>query len=156
MFAPTRIACGAVVFATAIPNHMDVIPHKSNTTPISHLLLPEGMPQSYDGRMAQPAMVEDDGPDIRSFLAAEVRAEAARRRILQRELAVLLGINQPAVSGRLTGRTPFTVEELIRLSLRFGMSAGELVERAANHAIAAASQVTEDTTKASAGPDTGL
>lgn len=45
-------------------------------------------------------------------VAAEIRAELARRQIPQIKLATLLGTSQVSVSRRLTGQTPISVDEL--------------------------------------------
>lgn len=45
-------------------------------------------------------------------VAATVRAELARKQLLQRDLAEVLGISTAQVSERLAGRTPFRLDEL--------------------------------------------
>lgn len=45
-------------------------------------------------------------------VVANVRAEMARRRCTQEQLAVSLGKTQQFVSRRLNGRVPFTISEL--------------------------------------------
>ena len=52
----------------------------------------------------------------RSVTADNVRAEMARRRVTQSQLAEALGIGQPAVSGKLKGRSPFDIDELATIS----------------------------------------
>lgn len=49
-------------------------------------------------------------------LAEALRAEMARQRRSQTELAQYLGISQPAVSRRLNGDTPLDVDELYRIA----------------------------------------
>lgn len=63
-------------------------------------------------------------------IAAEVRAETARRRLNQTELAGLLGLSQAGASRRLRGVTPFTVDELDLLGRHLGVSVVDLVTRA--------------------------
>lgn len=45
-------------------------------------------------------------------VASAVRAEAARRKISQAEIAGSLGISQASLSRRMTGLTPFEIDEL--------------------------------------------
>jgi transcriptional regulator with XRE-family HTH domain len=49
-------------------------------------------------------------------VAAEVRAEMARRRMTQRQLAEIMGISQPQVMQRLTGKLGFRLSELEHLA----------------------------------------
>lgn len=49
-------------------------------------------------------------------VAAEVRAEMARRRMTQRQLAEIMGISQPQVMQRLTGKLGFRLAELEHLA----------------------------------------
>lgn len=46
-------------------------------------------------------------------VGANVRAELARRSLTQDDLARHLGLPQPAVSRRIRGLTPWTVDELV-------------------------------------------
>lgn len=55
-------------------------------------------------------------------MAAEVRAEMARQRVSQSELAERLGRNQPWVSVRLTGQVPFVVDDLNDVCRALGVS----------------------------------
>jgi transcriptional regulator with XRE-family HTH domain len=48
--------------------------------------------------------------------ASTVRAEMARRRIRQADLADYLGLPQASISRRLNGRTPFAVAELVAVA----------------------------------------
>jgi transcriptional regulator with XRE-family HTH domain len=56
-----------------------------------------------------------------AIVADNVRAEAARARFTQGRIAELLGVSQQAVSDRMKGRTPFTVDELALLADEFGV-----------------------------------
>lgn len=49
-------------------------------------------------------------------VAANVRAEMARRRVSQESLAAALGMSQASVSRRLTNITPFTADELSKVA----------------------------------------
>lgn len=51
-----------------------------------------------------------------AIVAGNVRAEAARAGLTQGRLAEILGVSQQAVSDRLRGRTPLSVDDLVRLS----------------------------------------
>jgi transcriptional regulator with XRE-family HTH domain len=50
--------------------------------------------------------------EVRDTIAAEIRAEMARKQKTQYDLADVLGIPQSAVSLRLNGKRPFRAEEL--------------------------------------------
>lgn len=54
--------------------------------------------------------------EIREQIAAEVRAELARQRLTQRQVAQILDMKQPAVQLRLAGTRPFRAEELVKLA----------------------------------------
>lgn len=54
-------------------------------------------------------------------VACEVRAEMARQRMTQRDVAAVLGISQPQVTARLQGRVEFRTSELDRLAEAFGV-----------------------------------
>ena len=54
-------------------------------------------------------------------VAAEVRAEVARQNVTQDYLAQILGVAQPNVSRRLTGKQPFDTDELDKLAAAFGI-----------------------------------
>lgn len=54
-------------------------------------------------------------------VAAEVRAEVARQNVTQEHLARVLGVAQPNISRRLTGKQPFDTDELDKLAVAFGV-----------------------------------
>lgn len=54
-------------------------------------------------------------------VSANLRAEVARRRITQVELARVLKMSQPAVSRRLLGHTALNVDELTTISTFLGV-----------------------------------
>jgi transcriptional regulator with XRE-family HTH domain len=64
-------------------------------------------------------------------VAATVRAEVARRRITQSQIAEVLGLSQMAVSRRLSGAVPFDVEELGKVAALLGVPASTLLGEAA-------------------------
>lgn len=64
----------------------------------------------------------DDGA-ARRTVGANVRAEMARHRITQDQLATALGISQPQVSKRLLGEIAFDVDELEIASRLLGVPA---------------------------------
>lgn len=59
--------------------------------------------------------------DIRQHIAAEVRAELARQRLSQREVADILDLPQSVVQLRLVGTRPFRAEELVQLATALGV-----------------------------------
>lgn len=64
-------------------------------------------------------------------VGATVRAELARRRIKQRQVAEVLGIAQTQVSRRLDGTVAFNVDELAAVAKFLDMSVAELVGESA-------------------------
>lgn len=65
--------------------------------------------------------------EIREQIAAEVRAEIARRRLTQRQVAEILDMTQPALQLRLVGTRPFRAEELVKLADSLGIPASQFV-----------------------------
>ena len=63
----------------------------------------------------------------RDVVAANVRAEAARLGYNQVQLGQTLGISQPSVNKRWTGKRPWQLEELDDLARTFGVSVADLV-----------------------------
>lgn len=64
-------------------------------------------------------------------VAAEIRAELARRRIRQAKLAALLGISQVSVSRRLSGETPFDINELVKVAEFLGIPVSDILKGSA-------------------------
>ena len=60
-------------------------------------------------------------------VSANLRAEVARQCIPQAILADALALSQPAVSRRLLGRTPLTVDELVRCADILGVTPADLL-----------------------------
>lgn len=60
-------------------------------------------------------------------LAANVRAEMARRRVPQQTVAQRLGVSQSAVSRRVAGHTPFTVAELVQVADLLDLTLSDLI-----------------------------
>ena len=61
-------------------------------------------------------------------IAANVRAEAARRQVTQAALAAHLGLTQPGMSRRMLGRVPFSAAELVSVTELLGTSLDDLTE----------------------------
>jgi transcriptional regulator with XRE-family HTH domain len=57
-----------------------------------------------------------DVPTTTSFVADNVRAEMARAKLTQTDLANILGITQQAISAKLNAHTAFSVAELVTIS----------------------------------------
>lgn len=53
-------------------------------------------------------------PDLTEEIAANVRAELARKRSTQAQLAAELGITQQSVSAKLLGKRPFSIAEVAK------------------------------------------
>lgn len=62
-------------------------------------------------------------------VAANIRAEVARRGMTQQQVADLVGEKQYWVSRRLTGAVPITTGDLIRFARALDMPAAELLPR---------------------------
>lgn len=69
-------------------------------------------------------------PDFRALVASSVRAEMARRSLHQGDLAAALGLPRTGVSRRLTGHTPFTVDELHALAVMMDIPVARFLESA--------------------------
>lgn len=65
--------------------------------------------------------------ETRERIAANVRAEVARQRKTQAQLAGRLGITQQAMSRRLHGFTPFSVDELAIVADEVGVTVSSLI-----------------------------
>ena len=61
-------------------------------------------------------MAETEPPITATTIAANVRAEVARTRTSQTNLAHLLNLSQSSVSMRLRGATPFSAHELATIA----------------------------------------
>lgn len=60
-------------------------------------------------------------------IADEVRAELARRKIDQTAVATALGVSQAGASRRLSGVTPFTINELVIIADLLGLPIARLL-----------------------------
>jgi transcriptional regulator with XRE-family HTH domain len=70
--------------------------------------------------------------NVRSAIAAEVRAEMARQRKTQRDLSAALGGMDPAaVSRRVRGERPFLAEELVMVAEAWDVSPARFLAAAA-------------------------
>ena len=63
-------------------------------------------------------------------VAAELRAEAARKQVTQMAVAASVGRPQTTVSRWLSGTTPLTVDAIEALCEALGISVGDLIARA--------------------------
>lgn len=64
-------------------------------------------------------------------VAANVRAELARRGLSQVDIAATLGVSQAAVSRRLSGSVPLDVNEVAAIADLLGITPSQLVSAAA-------------------------
>lgn len=60
-------------------------------------------------------------------VAAEVRAHAARKQMHGTDLVPVLAISQNSVSRRMTGKQPFTVDELADVADALGVEVADLL-----------------------------
>lgn len=73
-------------------------------------------------------MTSPASPPPAANLAANVRAEVARRRLRQSDIAAQLGLNQRAMSRRMLGEVEFSATELNRLAELLGMPVARLLD----------------------------
>ena len=64
---------------------------------------------------------------LRERVAANARAELARNGVPQTRVAMALGLTQQAVSQKLSGRRPLTLDDIEVIAPLVGMTADELV-----------------------------
>ena len=64
---------------------------------------------------------------LSTSVSANIRAEMARRGLGQRDLADALGLSRPAISNRLIGKTPWTVDELEIVAQGLGVEPASLL-----------------------------
>lgn len=61
-------------------------------------------------------------------MAANVRAELARRQRTQRDLAVAMGLDEHRVYKRVGGRVPFSADEIVLVARFLGTTVEQLVD----------------------------
>lgn len=62
-----------------------------------------------------------------AVIAANVRAELARGKHQQRQVAALLGLSRMAIHRRLTGETSFRIDELSKIADHIGVPLATLL-----------------------------
>lgn len=70
-------------------------------------------------------------------VADTLRAEMARSRVSQQELASRLGLTQQKISRRMSGRVAFSLDELEQIASALGLSVQDLVSGAGTRSQAA-------------------
>ena len=60
-------------------------------------------------------------------VAANIRAELARRSLSQTDLARMLGTTQQAISRRMSGKVPFNTDELNAIAKQLGVPVASLI-----------------------------
>ena len=65
--------------------------------------------------------------DIDRRVGANVKAELIRAGLTQDQAAAELKLGQASLSGRINGSIPFRVNELVRLSRRFGIPVSRMI-----------------------------
>ena len=61
------------------------------------------------------------------LVASSVRAECARQRVTQRDIARKLEVSHTAINRRMMGIVPFDVEELAKIADLLGLSIADLI-----------------------------
>lgn len=72
-------------------------------------------------------MNDNETGDIDRTTGTNVKAELVRAGLTQEQAAAELHIGQASLSERLSGNIPFRVNELVRLSRRFGIPLGRFL-----------------------------
>lgn len=85
------------------------------------------MPYRVDTSLIRDIVGDMNSTEHRSAVAAEVRAELARAGIRQADLADLAEISPQALSRKLHGKTPITVEELLRIAAALNLNPSDLL-----------------------------
>ena len=70
--------------------------------------------------------MHDMASPVTERLASNIRAELARRQISQATMGRHLGMAQPSLSRRLTGRVPFAADELVAIAAYLHVSLDSL------------------------------
>lgn len=60
-------------------------------------------------------------------IAGNLRAEMARRGVTQQQVAEVLGLSQSAVSRRLLGQAPISIDQLFEITERFGIDMASII-----------------------------
>jgi len=71
---------------------------------------------------------ERDTSSLRESVAAEIRAQLARRRLSGRQAAAMLGWTSPYLSRRLTGEVPFDVSDLEAIAGLLGVPVASFLQ----------------------------
>lgn len=74
--------------------------------------------------------VEVHRSETTAAIAGEVRALVARNRTRQADLCELLHLSQGSISLRLSGKIPFTLDELVALATFFEVAPGQMLQQA--------------------------
>lgn len=69
--------------------------------------------------------------DLPAVAIDNIRAEMARRRLSQRDVADAIGISQPSLSQKLANKRPIDLAELEAIARALGVSAADLLKDAA-------------------------
>ncbi len=73
-----------------------------------------------------------ESPSYSDAVVSEIRAEMARQRKNQAELAIVIGVTPPGASRRMRGDTPLDVAELKLITDWLGMTVPDLLARVSN------------------------
>lgn len=80
--------------------------------------------------------VNDTLSGIRQAVASAVRVELARRNMSAAELARRAGVRQSYISRRMTGESPFNIDDLARIADVLGVQMADLLPRTSQAAAA--------------------
>ena len=74
----------------------------------------------------------------RQRIAAEIRAEIARQKKTQREVAAMLGMTLPSIQFRLSGERSFRAEEIAALAEKLRVPVTQFLETATDEPVSGA------------------
>ena len=77
--------------------------------------------------MPKPLKTVDNNKILSQHVVENIRAEMARYRVTQKELANALGLTQAAVSARMSGKTSWQLDDLIPVANVLGVGLGTLI-----------------------------
>lgn len=89
--------------------------------------------------------IEPRGVDeLCDIVTTNVMAEAARRRMTQKQIADALLMSRASVSARYNGHTPWTIDELAQLGRLFGLQPAQLLAAPAGWALSGSNRQPTD------------
>ena len=82
--------------------------------------------------------MSETSPTLSKAIAAEIRAELARKQLDAKALGPVLGLSKNTIYSRVNGQSDFTTSEITKAAAFFGVTEYELLMTARNTAARAA------------------